>query len=83
MKHYILVYVEKPADVEKHPEDKYWSNLQQGLQDTNRPSEGLRRIGENCWLLDRESAASALACIVSFCERSHLIYRVRYLSSDD
>ena len=79
MKHYILINVEIP-NLAEHNGEQSWHGFLAKTEDINQPSTGIQRIAPNCWLLERENAASALARIVSTCEGSHLTYHVRYLS---
>lgn len=83
MNHYILVYLQKPAEDERELMTAWRAMLATKLHNHGWPDAEKGRIGETAWLLDRESGASALARIVSVAESFHIPHVVRFLSSSD
>ena len=80
-KHYVLVSAEKPQG-DGIRDSQVWSNFLSKTQKIEDQTKGIRKLGENSWLIDRENAASALTKIVSAAELSDMKYDVWYLSSD-
>lgn len=81
MKHYVLFSVEVPERTQ-HDKWQSWMQFHNDTLNRPKPAEGIRRLGENVWLLDRDSKADVLVSLGAAAAEQGLKYAVLFLKDD-
>ena len=82
MKHYILLSVTVPNEVEDEKHAK-WRNLAQRLESLAKKTEGIVQLGEGVWLLPRDQGMPFAAECIYLAQANSLTVETRFLSGDD
>jgi len=82
MKHYILVYLEKPSEEDRQLSIA-WESLLSTLEQQQLLNKEKGMIGVATWLIPRSNEASTLAQIVYAAGRAHISHVVHFLSADE
>ena len=82
MKHYVLISIAIPASDVPTTRD-IWRNFLFDNPIHKKQPEGVARLAENVWLLERSNAVSTFAHLVAAAEAVGLKPQVQFLKEDD
>lgn len=80
---YILLQVVPPIETDDHDKFQRWKEARNDAINKNKQTEGTLLLGDNCWLLPKDSKLHLLAALISAARSRGLEYSIRYLCDED